>query len=68
MLNIAKAVRIAIASTEHKQGVIADLMGIKQPSLSNITQGKVNPSLPTLERLAETTGYKLSELIALGES
>jgi len=39
-----------------RQSELADLAGLKQPNLSRIEAGRVEPRRPTLERLAEALG------------
>lgn len=43
---------------------LAQSVGISNVSLSNILQGKFNPSLDTLERIAEALNVELYELFA----
>lgn len=43
---------------------IADTMGIAQPSLSNLINGKTKPSLDMLERIAEALNVSVKELFA----
>lgn len=42
---------------------LAEQIGIAQPSMSNIANGKVTPSLDTLEKIAAALGVPVSELI-----
>jgi transcriptional regulator with XRE-family HTH domain len=42
---------------------LAERIGIAQPSMSNIVNGKATPSLDTLERIAGALGVSVSELI-----
>lgn len=53
---ILKAKKITVVS-------LADTIGIAQPSMSNIVNNKVSPSLETLERIATALGVSVSELI-----
>lgn len=41
---------------------LADKIGIAQPSMSNIVNGKVMPSIETLERIANTLDISFTEL------
>lgn len=43
---------------------IAESMGIAQPSLSNLINGKTKPSLDMLERIAEALNISIKELFA----
>lgn len=43
---------------------IADNMGIAQPSLSNLINGKTKPSLDMLERIAEALQVSVKDLFA----
>ena len=47
-----------------RQSELADLAGLKQPNLSRIEAGRVEPRRPTLERLAEALGLAATELRA----
>lgn len=41
---------------------LASSIGIAQPSMSNIVNGKSTPSLETLEKIADAIGCPLTEL------
>lgn len=45
------------------QADIAKAVGVTCPYLSNIENGKVNPTLITLSRLAKSLGIRTEELI-----
>ncbi|MCH5239363.1 MAG: helix-turn-helix transcriptional regulator [Muribaculaceae bacterium] len=41
---------------------LAEKIGIQQPSMSGIVNGKIKPSLDTLEKIASTFGVSIGEL------
>ncbi len=41
---------------------LAEKIGIAQPSMSNIVNGKVTPSLDTLERIADALAVNITDL------
>lgn len=43
---------------------LAELVGITQPNMSNIANGKTSPSLELLERIAAALGVSVPELFA----
>lgn len=43
---------------------LAELVGITQPNMSNIANGKTSPSLELLERIAAALGVPVPELFA----
>lgn len=43
---------------------LAELVGITQPNMSNIANGKTSPSLDLLERIAAALGVEIPELFA----
>lgn len=56
---IIKAMLEARAETSLTQKQLADITGIPQADISRIENGSANPSLRTLQRLAEGMGMKL---------
>ena len=46
------------------QAELAQLVGIARPNLSNIVNGKTNPSLSTLESIANALGVEIAELFS----
>ena len=46
-----------------KSLALAEIIGIAQPSMSNIINNKVAPSLDTLEKIAEALEVSVSDLI-----
>ena len=45
------------------QADVADAVGVPCPYLSNIENGKVNPTLTTLTKLAKAVGVSVDELL-----
>lgn len=43
-------------------GILADEIGIAQPSMSNIANEKVMPSIETLQKIADVLGVHITEL------
>lgn len=41
---------------------LAEKIGIQQPSMSGIANGKIKPSLDTLEKIASALGVSIGEL------
>ena len=60
--------QLRIKEVSKSQGVsitkLAELVGITQPNMSNIANGKTSPSLDLLERIAAALGVEVSELFA----
>lgn len=52
---IAKEKKIKISA-------LAETVGITQPNMSNIVNGKTKPSLETLEKIADALGVPIGEL------
>lgn len=55
-----KAMRLKRGIT---QAELAKMVGISQPSLCNIENGKINPTINTLRKLAKALECNISELI-----
>ena len=59
---------LRIKEISKAQGVsitkLAELVGITQPNMSNIANGKTSPSLDLLERIATALGVSVPELFA----
>ena len=47
---------------------LAGMIGITQPNMSNIVNGKSTPSLETLEKIANALGVDITELFAPSSS
>ena len=45
-----------------KVGTLAEKVGVTQPSMSNIINGRVNTTLETLEKIADILGVEIWEL------
>lgn len=60
--------QLRIKDVSRSQGVsitkLAELVGITQPNMSNIANGKTSPSLELLERIAVALGVPVPELFA----
>jgi transcriptional regulator with XRE-family HTH domain len=60
--------QLRIKEISKSQGVsitkLAELVGITQPNMSNIANGKTSPSLDLLERIAAALGVTVPELFA----
>lgn len=60
--------QLRIKEVSKSQGVsitkLAELVGITQPNMSNIANGKTSPSLDLLERIAAALGVSVPELFA----
>ena len=58
--------QLRIKEASKSQGVsitkLAELVGITQPNMSNIANGKTSPSLDLLERIAAALNVSVSEL------
>ena len=61
----AHAVAAARAEAELSQKQLADLCGIDQSDISKIERGVANPSVATLERIAQALGGRLSITIEI---
>ncbi len=66
-MNIKKAIKIAMATQDIEQKDLSASSGIAQGHLSNLINGKRSATLPTVQKIADALGMKMSELIALGE-
>uniref|UniRef100_UPI003AAE4A3C helix-turn-helix domain-containing protein n=1 Tax=Alistipes shahii TaxID=328814 RepID=UPI003AAE4A3C len=59
---------LRVKEVSKAQGVsitkLAELVGITQPNMSNIANGKTSPSLDLLERIAAALGVSVPELFA----
>ena len=60
--------QLRIKEVSKSQGVsitkLAELVGITQPNMSNIANGKTSPSLDLLERIAAALDVSVPELFA----
>lgn len=58
--------QLRIKEVSKSQGIsitkLAELVGITQPNMSNIANGKTSPSLDLLERIAAALNVSVSEL------
>ena len=46
-----------------KQSEVAEKVGITQPTYSNIENGKRNPTVKTLRKIAKVLGVQISDLL-----
>lgn len=51
------------AKKKLSQGALARLLGVDKGYISNIENGKKNPTLATIERLAEALGISIDSLL-----
>ncbi len=58
---VAKEKKVSIST-------LASMIGITQPNLSNIVNGKSKPSLETLEKIADALEIPITELFSKGVS
>lgn len=60
--------QLRIKEVSKSQGIsitkLAELVGITQPNMSNIANGKTSPSLELLDRIAAALGVTVPELFA----
>ena len=60
--------QLRIKEVSKSQGIsitkLAELVGITQPNMSNIANGKTSPSLELLDRIATALGVTVPELFA----
>ena len=66
-MDIKKSIKLAMAHRDISQLKLAELAGVGVVTISNIVTGKSNPTTEIVNKLAEATGYSMSEFIALGE-
>lgn len=67
MMNFGKSVRIALINRGQTQKWLAGQLGVTPPYVSGVCCGHRMPSWKQAERIAGILGYRLSEIIALGE-
>jgi len=65
-MDISRSLRIAYAMKGINQREAAEVIGLSQPQLSNISVRNACIT-STLEKIASGLGYSVSEFIALGE-
>ena len=60
--------QLRIKEVSKSQGIsitkLAELVGITQPTMSNIANGKTSPSLDLLDRIAAALDVEITELFA----
>lgn len=67
MMNLKKALKVAMASAEVNAKEFAVKSGVSESTISQTINGHTVPSSKTLSRLAEGLEISYSELIKLGE-
>ena len=67
-MDLQLSLRLALARKNLRAVWLADKEGISKSYMSEIMNNKKGPSIKLVEKFAKTLGYKISELIALGES
>lgn len=60
---LGQNMKIARANKNLSQGALARLLDVDKGYISNIENGKKNPTLATIQRLAEALGVSADELI-----
>lgn len=66
-MNFKKAILISIAQKGIDRKEFCRLAGITNGYVSEVINGKINPKIDTIERMAAALDLKVSEFIALGE-
>lgn|GEM_PF-2493243 len=66
-MDIQKSIRLAMAHNGIKANELAARMGVSEPYVSNLINGKKFPTLQNVAAMAMITGFMPSEFIALGE-
>lgn len=59
-----KALAAWLKTTNTSQKTLADLVGVTQPTISDILGGKYSPSVGLLKKLIKVTGLSADELLA----
>jgi transcriptional regulator with XRE-family HTH domain len=60
---LGKNLKMARAKKKLSQGALARLLEVDKGYISNIENGKKNPTLATIQRLADALGVSADELI-----
>ena len=60
---LAENMRKIRARKKMSQGDICRALGVDRAYISNIESGKQNPTLATIEKIAEALGVKVNELL-----
>ena len=67
-MDIKKSIRLALAHADLKANELALRMGVTDAYVSQAVNGKKIPNIQSIQQMAQITGFKVSEFIALGES
>ena len=60
---IAKRMKKVLKKDDSKQDIVAKAMGISQPHLNEILNGKASPTIKQLNRFEEVTGENAEKII-----
>ena len=66
-MDIRKSMKKAMAECGINQQELAVASGVREETISSISQNKGEPSLSTIRKLARATDFTFNEFIALGE-
>lgn len=66
-MNFGRSVKIALINRGHSQKWLAGQLGVTDSHVSALCCGHKRPGWGKAQRIADLLGYRLSELIALGE-
>ena len=66
-MNIGKSIKVGLAIKEMKSHELAKAVGKTEQTVSYWANGKSDPKLPDVERIADAFGVKVSTFIAWGE-
>ena len=66
-MNVSKSLRLGMAKMEINQAELSRRSGVSRMTISNIMQGKANPTVDLLDKLAKEMGLSVVELLKLGE-
>jgi len=66
-MDISRSIRVGLACRKVTSKDLADRVGISESYLSRLKQGYKVPTIQTLDLIAASLEYRVSEFIALGE-
>lgn len=67
-MNVPKSLALAMAHRGvNDLAALSTISGVHQSTLSKIKNGKLNPSIEILEKIAHSMSYRVSEFCALSE-
>lgn len=67
IMNFGRALKIALINRGHSQKWLSGQLGVTDSYVSGVCCGHKRPGWDQAKRIADLLGYRLSELIALGE-